>query len=401
MLGEPIYMLLPEVIGFELNGKLSENVNATDLVLTVVQMLRQKGVVDKFVEFYGEGLKSLSLPDRAVISNMAPEYGATLGIFPIDQETLNYYRLTGRNKDNVDLIESYMKEQGLFYDGKQKSIQYSDTLRLDLATVVPSLAGPKRPQDRIPLSDMKQTFEKQISLTPSYENIENLNNVSVVIASITSCTNTSNPSLMIEAGLLAKNAVEQGLDIKSFVKTSFAPGSQVIEEYLKNANLLKYLEELKFHIVGYGCATCIGNSGPLPEKIVKEIKEKDLIVASVLSGNRNFEGRVCPHTKLNYLASPALVVAYAIAGNVNIDLTKEPLGKNTKGKEIYLKNIWPSQNEIEKIVKKHVIAAAFTKKYKNVTKGNKDWDDIKENKEPLYKWNKQAPIFKNRRIFLK
>ncbi len=400
MLGEPIYMLLPEVIGFELNGKLAENVNATDLVLTVVQMLRQKGVVDKFVEFYGEGLRSLTLPDRAVISNMAPEYGATLGIFPIDQETINYYQLTGRKKEDVVLIEGYMKEQGFFYDGKQKPVQYSDTLRLDLATIVPSLAGPKRPQDRIPLSDMKNAFEKQTSSSISTQNIEKITNGSVVIASITSCTNTSNPSLMIEAGLLAQKAVEKGLQIKDFVKPSFAPGSQVIEEYLKNANLLKYLEELNFHIIGYGCATCIGNSGPLAEKIIEKIKKENLTVASVLSGNRNFEGRICPHTQLNYLASPALVIAYALAGNVGIDLIKEPLGKNNKGKEIYLKDIWPSQNEILKIIKKHVTSSAFTKKYKDVFKGNKEWNDIKENKELLYKWNKQSTYIQEPPYFM-
>ncbi|HNV24400.1 MAG TPA: aconitate hydratase AcnA, partial [Candidatus Omnitrophota bacterium] len=269
-----------------------------------------------------------------------------------------------------------------------------------MSEVLPSLAGPKRPQDRIPLSDMKNAFEKQTSSSISTQNIEKITNGSVVIASITSCTNTSNPSLMIEAGLLAQKAVEKGLQIKDFVKPSFAPGSQVIEEYLKNANLLKYLEELNFHIIGYGCATCIGNSGPLAEKVIEKIKKENLTVASVLSGNRNFEGRICPHTQLNYLVSPALVIAYALAGNVGIDLIKEPLGKNNKGKEIYLKDIWPSQNEILKIIKKHVTSSAFTKKYKDVFKGNKEWNDIKENKELLYKWNKQSTYIQEPPYFM-
>ncbi|MBF0522376.1 MAG: aconitate hydratase AcnA [Candidatus Omnitrophica bacterium] len=399
MLGEPIDMLLPEVIGVELKGKLSDDVNATDLVLTITNILRKKGVVDKFVEYYGDGLKSLSLPDRAVVSNMSPEYGATIGIFPVDEETLNYYRLTGRSKEDVDLIEAYMKEQGLFYDGKQKPTQYSDTVELELSQIVPSVAGPKRPQDRIAVSEMRQIFDKEIPLTQK-DPVDNLENGAVVIASITSCTNTSNPSLVMEAGLLAKKAASKGLKVSDIVKTSFAPGSQVIEEYLKNADLLKYLEELKFHIVGYGCATCIGNSGPLASKIVDEIQKNNLTVASVLSGNRNFEGRICPYTKLNYLASPALVVAYALAGTVRIDFDKEPLGKDKKGNGVYLKDIWPSKKEVAEYIKKHVTANAFTKKYKDVSKGTNDWKDIKENKEDLYKWNKQSTYIQEPPYFL-
>ncbi len=400
MLGEPLYMVLPEVVGFKLTGKLDNNVTATDLVLTIVEMLRKKGVVDKFVEFYGEGIKSLSLPDRATISNMAPEYGATLGIFPIDNITLDYYRLTGKSKNEIDLIEAYFKEQDMFYDAN-KNIQYSDYLELDLSTVEPCLAGPKRPQDKIPLKQMKERFNAALSnpkdkngfgIEPKSLNDDKnkLTHGSVVIASITSCTNTSNPALLVAAGLLAKNAVERELKVKPFVKTSFAPGSQAAEGFLKDSKLLKYLEELKFNIVGYGCATCIGNSGPLDESIIKTIKNNNLVVASVLSGNRNFEGRISPYTKLNYLASPILVVAYALAGNVNIDFEKEPVGEDKKGNDVYLKDIWPNLNDINNIVNRNVTPALFKKCYKNVTKGPSSWSKIKSNNSQLFTWQKKS-----------
>lgn len=404
MLGEPIYMLLPEVIGFELTGSLNEGITATDLVLTVVERLRQKGVVGKFVEFFGSGIKELALPDRAMLSNMAPEYGATCGIFPIDDETLNYYRLTGRSKDQVSLIEKTMKAQGMFYDPKTHQPNYTDTISLDLSTIKASCAGPKRPQDRIELSQMAQSFknaltanlkEKGFSVAPKdaknkMANSKKLGHGSVVIASITSCTNTSSPSVLIGAGLLAKNAVEKGLGVCHFVKTSFAPGSQVVEEYLKSADLLQYFEKLKFHIVGYGCATCIGNSGPLPEETVKTIAKEDLVVASVLSGNRNFEGRVGPYTKANYLASPALVIAYALAGRVDIDFDLEPIGQSKTGQDIYLRDIWPTNQEIQKISNNCVTAQAFKKRYKNISTANSKWNTIKNSDSDLYKWQEKS-----------
>ncbi|MDP8211793.1 MAG: aconitate hydratase AcnA [Candidatus Zapsychrus exili] len=400
MLGEPIYMILPQVVGFKLKGKLKEGVTATDLVLTIVEKLRKKGVVGKFVEFFGQGIKHLSLPDRAVISNMCPEYGATLGIFPIDQETLNYYKMTGRKANDVRLIEKYTKEQGMFYDDKTSAPKYSDSLELDLSKVEASLAGPKRPQDRIVLKDMKAEFKKLIGNKKIVEDKNKLQDGSIVIASITSCTNTSNPSLVVAAGLIAKNAALKGLKVKDFVKTSFAPGSLVIEEYLKKANLLKYLEQLKFHIVGYGCATCIGNSGPLDEKVVKAIRKNNLTVASVLSGNRNFEGRISPHTKANYLASPPLVVAYALAGSTMIDFDKDPLGQDKSGRNIYLKDIWPKDSKIKQVCDKFITSTAFNKVYKNVDKKNKDWNKIKTSKSDLFKWNNKStyiqepPFFK-------
>jgi aconitate hydratase len=418
MLGEPIYMLMPEVVGFQLTGELQEGVTATDLVLTVTQMLRKKGVVGKFVEFYGNGLKHLSLPDRATIANMAPEYGATIGIFPTDQETLNYLRLSGRSPSQIDLVERYMKAQGLFYDGKQNAPQYSDTLELDLSKVEPCLAGPKRPQDRVALKEMKEVFQKSLSAPVKERGYgltdealkrfayctngtkSKLEHGSVVIAAITSCTNTSNPSVLIAAGLVAKKAVEKGLTQKSFVKTSFAPGSQVVEEYLKNAGLMKYLEKLGFDIVGYGCTTCIGNSGPLPEHVAKAIQEGDLVAASVLSGNRNFEGRVNPFAKANYLASPPLVVAYALAGTVSIDLDREPIGKDKKGNDVYLKDLWPTQKEINAIIKKSVTATAFKKRYKTVTKGSKDWNKIKSGKSELYSWNTKSTYIQEPPFFI-
>src|SRR5436305_1319415 len=348
MLGQPISMLLPQVIGFKLSGKLPAGATATDLVLTVTQMLRKKGVVGKFVEFYGPGGAALPLADRATISNMAPEYGATIGFFPIDEQTLEYLRLTNRSPEQVALVEAYAKEQGLFLTHNSPDPVYTDTLSLDLSKVVPSLAGPRRPQDRIELHDVPSNFlsslhesqkSAEVSVNSHHEKIED---GAVVIAAITSCTNTSNPSVMVAAGLLAKKAVEMGLTAKPWVKTSLAPGSKVVSEYYERAGLVEPLEKLGFHLVGYGCTTCIGNSGPLPEEISNVVGAEDLAVVSVLSGNRNFEGRVNPLVRSNYLASPPLVVAYAIAGRVDIDLTKEPLGKDQHGKKVYLKDIWPT-----------------------------------------------------------
>jgi len=403
MLGEPITMLLPEVIGFKLTGKLKHTVNATDLVLTVVEMLRKKGVVGKFVEFYGDGIKNLTLADRATVSNMGPEYGATIGIFPVDDETLKYYRMTGRTDAEVDLIERYMKEQGLFHNPNFVP-KYTDTLELDLSKVEPSLAGPKRPQDRIPLSKMTDTFKKTIGKSKKSIKVagtkESITNGSVVIASITSCTNTSNPSVLIGAGLLAKKAVEKGLQIKKFVKTSFVPGSQVVEDYLKAADILGDLEKLGFHIVGYGCATCIGNSGPLPAAVERAIKKGDLITANVLSGNRNFEGRISPVSKANYLASPALVVAYALAGTVDVNLTKDPIGKGKDGTNVYLKDIWPSQDDIDKLISKSVKTTDFRKRYGNVAKSNKNWNSIKSGKSELFAWKKSSTYIQEPPFFM-
>ena len=409
MLGEPISMLLPEVVGFNLTGHLNEKVTATDLVLTIVEKLRDLGVVGKFVEFYGDGLKSLSLPDRATISNMCPEYGATIGIFPVDDETLNYYKLTGKTENEVDLIEHYFKEQKMFYYKNSKPPKYSDNIELDLSTIKLSLAGPRRPQDRIQVSNMRSSFNKTLvdfgvkeekSKKITKNKPSKLANGSIVIASITSCTNTSNPSVLIGAGLLARKACEKGLKVPDFVKTSFAPGSQVVEEYMSSAGLLPYLEKLKFHIVGYGCATCIGNSGPLEDSIVKEINKKGLIVSSVLSGNRNFEGRISPHTKVNYLVSPALVVAYALAGNININLNTDPLGKDKNGKDVFLKDVWPTKKEIDDAINKNVKPSSYKKRYKNIASSNKKWNSIKTSNSSLYPWKKtstyiqEPPFFK-------
>ncbi len=413
MLGEPIYMLMPEVIGFKLTGSLKDGVTATDLVLTVTQILRKKGVVGKFVEFFGNGLISLSLPDRATISNMAPEYGATIGIFPIDNETLNYYRTTGRKKADVDLLERYSKEQGMFYSPGDAPVQYTETLELNLADVEPSLAGPKRPQDRVSLASMKPVFEKSLSapvaergygLTPeqlksegSVESgtVTKIKHGAVAIAAITSCTNTSNPSVLIAAGLVAKRAVEKGLTVPHFVKTSFAPGSQVAEEYLKEAGLMKYLDKLRFNIVGFGCTTCIGNSGPIPENVSKAIDAGNIVAAAVLSGNRNFEGRVNPYTKANYLASPPLVVAYALAGTVDIDMVNEPIGKDTKGKPVFLKDIWPTTAEVNQTVASSVTAKLFRARYANVFKGNKNWNSIKLTKSDQFRWDADSTYIQN------
>lgn len=418
MLGEPICMLLPEVVGYKLTGKLREGVTATDLVLTVTQMLRKKGVVGKFVEFFGDGLAHLSLPDRATISNMAPEYGATIGIFPVDEETLRYYRLTGRKADEIELVEKYMKAQEIFYHPDDPVPAYSDLLELNLNSVEPCLAGPKRPQDRVPLTQLKDNFQKTLSAPVAERGyglsgealkavgyVENgkkipLHHGSVVIAAITSCTNTSNPSVLIGAALLAKKAVEKGLNTQEWVKTSFAPGSQVVEEYLREAGLMKYLEKLRFHIVGYGCTTCIGNSGPLPENISAAVQKADLVSASVLSGNRNFEGRVNPDVKANYLASPPLVIAYALAGKVDINLAQEPLGKDPQGNDVFLNDIWPTQTEIQQYINKFVTAQAFRKRYKDVTKGNKNWNSIKQTKSDLFAWKTKSTYIQEPPYFI-
>lgn len=415
MLGEPIYMLLPEVVGFKITGKLKEGVTATDLVLTVTQMLRKKGVVEKFVEFFGEGLAHLSLPDRATIANMAPEYGATIGLFPIDDETINFLKLSGRTSAEAALVEKYYKDQGLFYTSKTPEPVYSDLLELDISTVDPCLAGPKRPQDRVLLKDMKSNFNQGLTAdikSRGYGLVqgdlgrtastgkETIGHGAVVIAAITSCTNTSNPSVLIGAGLVAKKAVEKGLTSHSYVKTSFAPGSQVVEDYLKAAGLMKPLEKIGFNIVGYGCTTCIGNSGPIPENVAKAVVDGNLVAAAVLSGNRNFEGRVNPHTKANYLASPPLVVAYALAGRVDIDLSMEPIGKDKKGKPVFLKDIWPTQKEISAAAKKFVKASIFKKRYANVDKGNKNWNMIKSVKSDLFSWDDKSTYVQNPPYFV-
>lgn len=373
MLGQPCYMKLPDVIGFKLTGSLKAGVTATDLVLTVVEMLRKKGVVGKFVEFYGPGYKNLEVADRATIANMGPEYGATLGFFPIDEKTLDYLKLSGRDPSHIKIVEEYAKTQGLWYTYEPK---YTDTLELDLGTVVPSLAGHKRPQDRIPLDGMKESFGDLLNgMGIQKRMINGLSDGSVVIASITSCTNTANPSVMIAAGLLAKKAVEAGLDVKDYVKTSLSPGSKVVTDYLRNSGLLQYLEKLRFHVTGYGCMTCIGNSGPLRDDIRSTIKDNDLVAAAVVSANRNFEGRVSPYVKANYLASPPLVIAFAIAGRVDIDLDKEPLGV-VNGKEVFLRDIWPDDQEINSLIEKYVTSETFKLQYNNIFKGSFRWDDI-------------------------
>src|SRR5437899_3067249 len=380
MLGQPISMLLPAVVGFKLHGRLREGCTATDLVLTVTEILRKKGVVGKFVEFYGSGLSALSLADRATVANMSPEYGATMGFFPIDGETLRYLRFTNRPPDLVALVEAYAKEQGLFRTDQTPDPKFSDTIELDLATVVASMAGPKRPQDRLNLAEVKGNFQaafpsaphKKVSMQTNGTKSE-IDSGTVVIAAITSCTNTSNPSVMVGAGLLAKKAVERGLKSKPWVKTSLAPGSKVVNDYLIAAGLMPFLEALGFHLVGYGCTTCIGNSGPLPEPVAQAVKKENLTVAAVLSGNRNFEGRVNPQVKANYLASPPLVVAYAIAGRVDIDLQTEPLGLDRDGKPVYLREIWPTTQEIESTIRTHLKPAMFEKEYGEVFEGDAQW----------------------------
>jgi len=397
MLGQPATMLLPAVVGFKLHGKMPEGATATDLVLTVTQMLRKKGVVGKFVEFYGDGVGALSLADRATISNMAPEYGATIGVFPIDDASIEYLRMTNRAPEQIELVEAYAREQGLFrVDGAPDPV-YSDTLSLDLSTVVPSLAGPKRPQDRINLPDVKANFLASLGTAPKANGI--VQDGSVVIAAITSCTNTSNPTVLIAAGLLAKKAVERGLRSKPWVKTSLAPGSKVVIDYLADAGLLPYLEELKFHLVGFGCTTCIGNSGPLPDDVAAAVTKEKLTVAAVLSGNRNFEGRVNPLVRANYLASPPLVVAYALAGRVDTDLVHEPLGEDKNGKAVFLRDIWPTDQEVQAAVKKSVKREMFAKQYSQVFEGDAQWKAIKVPAGDRYQWDEKSTYIKRAPYF--
>jgi aconitate hydratase len=391
MLGQSVSMLLPEVVGFKIEGSLQEGVTATDLVLTVVEMLRVKGVVGKFVEFYGEGIKNLSLADRATIANMAPEYGATCGFFSTDEETVKYLNLTARDKDLVEIVEKYNKIQGLWMDNQS---EYNDHLELNLGSVQASLAGPKRPQDRINLNGVSANFQKLLQDAPKKSDVKNhnyqLTDGDVVIAAITSCTNTSNPNVLVAAGLVAKKASELGMQVKPWVKTSLAPGSKVVTDYLNKSDLTKHLDAMGFHLVGYGCTTCIGNSGPLHPDIADAITENNLTVASVLSGNRNFEGRVNPHVKANYLASPPLVVAYALAGTVNIDLSKDALGVSSEGKEIFLKDIWPTNEEINSIVSQHVSAEMFSQQYSNALLGPEEWQSIQTSEGDLYQWKEES-----------
>jgi aconitate hydratase len=446
MLGQPVSMVIPQVVGVKLTGKLREGATATDLVLTITEMLRKHGVVGKFVEYFGPGLQDLPLADRATIGNMSPEYGATCGIFPVDKESLNYLRLTGRSEEQIALVEAYSREQGLFHDERTPEAEYSELLTLELATVEPSLAGPKRPQDRVPLSKARESFEQALpslmkpksaakasaqAATPA--NVVNsnlgrweqeggnptavgvgdlrheehvpqdvsaaLSHGKVVIAAITSCTNTSNPSVMIAAGLLAKKAVERGLQVPAWVKTSLAPGSMVVRDYLERAGLTPYLEKLKFHIVGYGCTTCIGNSGPLPAEISQSIDDHDLVVASVLSGNRNFEGRINPDVRANYLMSPPLVVAFSLAGRIDLDLRKDPIGQGKNGKPVYLADIWPSQREVNEVIRQSISSDMFRRSYGEVYHGDERWRSLPVPKGETYIWEndstyiRRAPYF--------
>jgi len=409
MLGQPLYMLMPEVIGFRLTGEPPAGTTPTDIALTVTQMLRKKGVVGKFVEFFGSGLSQIALADRALIANMAPEYGATMGFFPIDQESLRYLSHTGRSVELVELVERYTKEQGLFRSDDTANPIFTDTLELDLSAIEPSLAGPKRPQDRVPLNEVKPSFVKSLSAPTDQRGFDlpardlsknvplkmdgkdfQLAHGAVVIASITSCTNTSNPTVMLAAGLLAKKAVEKGLTVPAYVKTSLAPGSRVVTDYLERTGLLPYLEKLGFQVVGYGCTVCIGNSGPLPEAVAASIRSNDLVAAAVLSGNRNFEGRVNPLTRANYLASPPLVVAYALAGTMNLDLTAEPLGYDSTGQAVYLRDIWPSPEELRAALKKSDDPGAFARLYQDVNSFNPEWNQIKVAKGELYDWQAES-----------
>jgi aconitate hydratase len=408
MLGQPSSMLIPEVVGFRLHGRLREGATATDLVLTVTEMLRKKGVVGKFVEFYGSGLSSLSVPDRATIANMAPEYGATMGFFPVDAETLSYLEFTARSQEQVALVEAYCKEQSLFRTDETTDPVFSDTLELDLGSVEPTLAGPKRPQDRVALRHAKESFTKVVdSATAKHVQVRNngdsfdLSSGAVVIAAITSCTNTSNPSLMLGAALLAKKAVERGLRTKPWVKTSLAPGSKVVTDYLNAAGLTQYLDTLKFQLVGYGCTTCIGNSGPLAENIGSAIKDNNMVAVAVLSGNRNFEGRIHPLVRANYLASPPLVVAYALAGRMDIDLTTEALGNGSDGKPVFLSDVWPTPQEIESTVRSAVTSAQYAKQYAQVYEGDAHWKSMPVPVGDVYQWDpkstyiKMPPYFEN------
>jgi aconitate hydratase len=412
LLGQPVSMLIPRVVGFKLSGQLPVGTTATDLALTITQILRKHGVVGKFVEFYGPGVVSVPMANRVTIGNMSPEYGSTCAIFPIDDETLRYLRLTGRSQDQVSLVEAYAKTQGLWHD-PAASPRFSEHIELDLSTVVPSIAGPKRPQDRISLSDSKNSFEKVL---PTYftektgksaypikvgDKATTIKNGDVVIASITSCTNTSNPSVMIGAALLAKKAVEKGLTSKPWVKTTLAPGSKVVTDYYNRAGLTQYMQELGFHLVGYGCVTCIGNSGPLPVEVSKAINENDLAVSAVLSGNRNFEGRISPDVKMNYLASPPLVVAYALAGTMNHDFEKDSLGNDKDGNPVFLKDIWPSAQEIQTVIDESISSDMFTKDYATVFEGDHRWKSLDTPTGKIFEWDPQStyvrkpPYFEN------
>jgi aconitate hydratase len=401
MLGQPVVMLIPQVLGFELKGKLAEGATATDLVLTVTEMLRKKGVVGKFVEFFGDGLEHLPLADRATIGNMSPEFGSTCAVFPIDSETLRYLELSGRSQETIALVEAYAKAQGLWRTDKRA--RYTDTLVLDLAAVEPSIAGPKRPQDRIPLKSAAATVGAALktagkgvkaSVVQGAQKFD-IEDGAVVIAAITSCTNTSNPAVMIGAGLVARNAAAKGLTRKPWVKTSLAPGSKVVTDYLEATNLLGDLDKIGFNLVGYGCTTCIGNSGPLPDEIAAAIQKSDAVACAVLSGNRNFEGRIHPQVKMNFLASPPLVVAYALAGNMKIDITKDPLGLGKDGKPVYLKDIWPSSKEIHELIAKHVTSTMFKSSYGSVFKGDSNWQGIESPVGETYTWDDDSTYVKN------
>jgi aconitate hydratase len=418
MLGQPIYMTMPEVIGFKLTGSLPEGATATDLVLVITQMLRKKGVVDKFVEFYGTGLSSMSLPDRATIANMAPEYGATMGFFPVDEETLSFMRRTGRDEATIELMRRYSIEQGVFRTDDTPDPMFTDSLSLDLSTVEPSMAGPARPQDRVVLRDVKSSFQQSLRAPVSVRGFElsedklgskgvvqnghttEIGHGAVVVAAITSCTNTSNPSVMVAAGLLAKKAVERGLKTKPYVKTSLAPGSKVVTEYLNKAELTPYLEQLGFYTVGYGCTTCIGNTGPLPEEVSGAIKQADLVAAAVLSGNRNFSGRISADVKANYLASPPLVVAYALAGTVDIDIVNEPIGHDQQDNPVYLREIWPSQQEIMDTVQNSLSADMFKEQYGNVYTGNAKWNEIPSAESDVYAWDDKSTYIQEPPFFV-
>ena len=409
ILGQPYFMNIPEVVGVKLVGEPLDGITATDVVLTITQILRAYGVVGKFVEFFGPSIEKLSLPDRATIANMAPEYGATTGFFPVDDNTIDYLILTGREKEHAEFVRDYLKKVGLYYTPSSSTPNYSEILEINLTEIEPSLAGPKRPQDRISLKDMRKKFINHLktSYAKSAEaelvadiDSNTLKHGSVVIAAITSCTNTSNPSVMVGAGMIAKAAVEKGLKVKKYVKTSFAPGSRVVRDYLESAGLLSYLEDLGFNIVGYGCTTCIGNSGPLSEELVKQIYEKDLVVAGILSGNRNFEGRINPYTKVNYLASPPMVVAFAIAGTIAIDLETEPLGKDSNGTNVYLSDIWPSHNECRQIYKSNVNPDQFRKEYGEIFKGWDLWNNLSPPQDSIYQWKEKSTYIREPPFFL-
>ncbi len=397
MLGQPVSMLLPPVVGFKMHGRLKEGCTATDLVLTVTQMLRKKGVVGKFVEFYGAGLSALSVADRATVANMAPEYGATMGFFPVDEETLDYLRFTNRDPEQIALVEAYTKEQGLFRTDKTPDPRYTDTLELDLSTVTPSMAGPKRPQDRVELPGVRANFHAAFAGVNGAP--DKLSDGSVVIAAITSCTNTSNPSVMLAAGLLAKKAVEKGLTVKPWVKTSLAPGSKVVVDYYEKAGLTPYLEQLNFHLVGFGCTTCIGNSGPLPDEVAEAVTGENLVVAAVLSGNRNFEGRINSQVKANYLASPPLVVAYALAGTVNIDISTDPLGHDSTGQPVYLRDIWPADQEVRDTVRDAIGRDMFQHEYAQVFEGDRNWKSLPVPSGGIFQWDDASTYIKKTAIF--